>query len=330
MRLVAPAGVTIETRQLPASGAGPAEHRLYVGSEGTLGIVTEAWLRIRRIPTLRSSATVIFRADTSDQAFLKGARAVQQVSQTGLQPANLRLVDGLEVARMTHEQGLDTAAVLLVGFEAASNAQDLTHQLNSTLKICTELGGEVQSGGEHGAGPGRSSGERSGIAGKWGTGFMRGGYTFSAAVLTGVVLNTFETAVTWDRFFGGFHASVLQATRQAIQEHCGYGTVTCRFTHIYPDGPAPYYTVLAEGRSEPVDMRAEQWLKVKEAAMNAIMSHGGTSTHHHSVGKLHRSQYHKELGALYKSTLEAVKRVHDPAWILNPGVLLEAPQRSRL
>merc|ERR1711924_396584 len=95
----------------------------------------------------------------------------------------------------------------------------------------------------------------------------------------------------------------------------------------YPDGPAPYYTILAEGQSEPKDIRAEQWMKIKKAAMDAVMKHGGTSTHHHAVGKLHRSHYHTELGALYKSTLAAVKRVHDPAWVLNPGVLLETPSR---
>jgi alkyldihydroxyacetonephosphate synthase len=327
VRLVTPSGVTVETRQLPASGAGPAEHRLYIGSEGTLGIITEVCLRLRRIPTRRSQATVLFRAETDDAAFLKGARAVQYISQTGLQPANLRLVYGQEMDRITQAGGLDNAAALLVGFEAANDTLDLSHQMAATLQICSDFGGDVLKDSDMQSNQGSA---RSNLASKWGSGFMRGGYTFSAAVLAGAVLNTFETAVTWDRFFDGFHKAVLEATRNAIREHCGAGTVTCRFTHIYPDGPAPYYTILAEGRMHPVDIRAEQWRHVKKAAMDAVMRWGGTCTHHHSVGKLHRPQYHMELGALFSSSLEAVKRVHDPAWVLNPGVLLEVPQKARL
>eukprot|EP00928_Gymnodinium_smaydae_P042147 TRINITY_DN28423_c0_g1_i1.p1 TRINITY_DN28423_c0_g1~~TRINITY_DN28423_c0_g1_i1.p1 ORF type:complete len:578 (+),score=113.14 TRINITY_DN28423_c0_g1_i1:53-1735(+) len=326
IRLVTPGGIT-ETRRVPASGAGPAEHRLYLGSEGTLGIVTEVWLRVRRPPTLRASATVLFRAATGDDAFLKGAKAVQRVAQSGLQPANLRLIDGIEVARITGEQGLDSAAVLLLGLETSEPSEDLDHQLASALHLCEAAGGELAS---QIAAAAAAGGERAGLAGKWGAGFMRGGYAFSAAALTGVVLNTFETAVSWDRFFASFHAEVLKTTRAAIKEHCGSGTVTCRFTHVYPDGPAPYYTVLAEGRHSPVDLRCEQWLKVKESAMAAVMKHGGTCTHHHAVGKLHRRHYHSELGAMYRRSLEAVKRVHDPAWVLNPGVLLDTSGRARL
>lgn len=331
VRLVTPAG-TSETRRLPSSGAGPAEHRLYLGSEGTLGIVTEAWVRLRRIPTFRTTGTIIFRAASADDAFIIGAKAVQQVSQAGLQPANLRLVYGEEVARLTQEEeDLTTAAVLLVGFEEADPAHDLDRMMRAVLEICGRFGGSVSCKGAQQGGLPKvrqgGGGERSGLAGRWGAGFMRGGYKFSAAALFGLVLNTFETAITWDRFFDGFHAEVLAATRNAVKEHCGTGSVTCRFTHVYPDGPAPYYTVLAAGKWQPTDQRAEQWFRVKAAAMEAVMRNGGTATHHHGVGKLHRTHYHTELGTLYRRTLEAIKLAHDPAWVLNPGVLLETPTR---
>eukprot|EP00927_Polykrikos_kofoidii_P072239 TRINITY_DN68380_c0_g1_i1.p1 TRINITY_DN68380_c0_g1~~TRINITY_DN68380_c0_g1_i1.p1 ORF type:complete len:583 (+),score=78.10 TRINITY_DN68380_c0_g1_i1:63-1751(+) len=326
IRLVAPAGTT-ESRRLPASGAGPAEHRLYIGSEGILGIVTEAWVRIRPVPKIRASATVVFRSETGDQAFIEGAQAVRRIAQTGIQPANLRLVYGAEVARTAHEDGLDTAAVLLIGFEAPDETTDLDFQMRAVLQICKDAGGEVPSASAGGSfvRRGKGGGEREGIAGKWGSGFMRGGYMFTVAAAAGGLLNTFETATTWDRFFGGFHTQVLAAVRRALQEHCGGGVVTCRFTHIYPDGPAPYYTIMAPGNTTPSDQRTEQWLKIKRVAMETVMDNGGTSTHHHSVGKLHRSDYHKELGAMFKGTLESVKRAHDPAWVLNPGVLLEPP-----
>merc|ERR1712203_949818 len=103
--------------------------------------------------------------------------------------------------------------------------------------------------------------------------------------------------------------------KKAIEENCGGGVVTCRLTHVYPDGPAPYYTILGAGKTAPTDQRANQWLAIKAAAMQAVMSNGGTATHHHAVGKLHREHYHSELGALFKGTLAAVKSVHDPSWV---------------
>jgi len=322
VRLLSPAGVT-ETRRLPGSGAGPAEHRLYVGSEGTLGVVTEVWLRLRRAPVLRASATILFKGTSDDEAFMAGARAVQRVSQAGLQPANLRLVYGAEIARMAQEADLQNSAVLFVGFETPDEQQDLDTLMRSALGLCEQCGGHVE-GGWPASFVTRGGGQREGIAGKWGTGFMRGGYTFSAAVLAGLILNTFETSVTWDRFFGGFHEEVLAASRKALAEHSDGGVVTCRLTHVYPDGPAPYYTILARTDGD----RVQRWLKTKAAAMDAVMALGGTSTHHHAVGKLHRSHYHRELGALFATTLAAVKTVHDPAWVMNPGVLWE--RRSKL
>jgi len=329
VRLVTPAGTT-ESRRLPGSGAGPAEYRLYLGSEGILGIITEAWVRVLPLPRCRASTAMLFRAATDDEAFVRGARAVKQVAQSGLRPSNLRLVYGQEAATMTKEKNLEASALLLLGFEAAeaSSGPGLEQAMGQAVDLCEALGGEVTGGRPKTFVRQGGGGERDGLQGKWGSGFMRGGYTFSAGAASGLVLNTFETAVTWDRFFGGFHAAVLAATRAAVQRVCGGGVVTCRFTHVYPDGPAPYYTVMAPGALEPTDRRPEQWLEVKKAAMEAVMCHGGTSTHHHSVGKLHRSSYHEELGSLYKATLASVKSVHDPAWILNPGVLLE--RRAKL
>jgi len=259
---------------------------------------------------------------------------VRQVSQSGLQPANLRLVYGEEVARLAQEDGLASTAMLLLGFEGADGSgEHIEAQMRKAVQFCLESGGEIQ--GADASGPfvrSGGTGERGNLAGRWGSGFMKGGYTFSAAAASGFVLNTFETAVTWDRFFNGFHTAVLEATRNAVQKFCGICTVTCRFTHVYPDGPAPYYTVLAAGNSKPEDKRVQQWKGVKAAAMEAVMKHGGTSTHHHAVGKLHRGHYHTELGCLFKGTLEAVKQAHDPAWVMNPGVLLDIqrPKRARL
>jgi alkyldihydroxyacetonephosphate synthase len=134
----------------------------------------------------------------------------------------------------------------------------------------------------------------------------------------GVIAETFETAITWDRF-EEFHAGVGDAARDAVKRVCGVGSLACRFTHVYPDGPAPYYSVLAPGTR---GSELAQWAEIKAAASDAILSLGGTITHHHAVGRDHRAGYERERPELFARALEAAKRALDPAGILNPGVLL--------
>ena len=102
----------------------------------------------------------------------------------------------------------------------------------------------------------------------------------------------------------------------------GAGILTCRFTHVYPDGPAPYFTVFAPGRfgSELV-----MWGEIKAAASEAILAAGGTITHHHAVGRDHRPFYDRQRPAPFAAALAAAKRALDPAGVCNPGVLLPAP-----
>src|SRR5262245_16829046 len=134
-----------------------------------------------------------------------------------------------------------------------------------------------------------------------------------------MVQETFETAVTWDRF-PALHAGVLEAVRRAVEEECGQGVVTCRFAYVYPDGPAPYYTVLAPGRP---GARLQQWAAVKEAASEAILRLGGTITHHHAVGRHHRPWYDRQRPDLFAEALRGAKRVLDPTGIMNPGALID-------
>ena len=173
--------------------------------------------------------------------------------------------------------------------------------------------------GSEAAGVVEETGANEGAAGTWRNAFMRGGFFHDAWVQLGMVNETFETAVTWDAF-ERFHEGVLGATRRAVDEACGQGLVSCRFTHVYPDGPAPYYTVLAPGRP---GAELEQWEAIKSAASEAIIGLGGTITHHHSVGRYHRPWYDRERPALFAEALRAAKRTLDPQGILNPGVLID-------
>src|SRR5213592_2086564 len=138
-------------------------------------------------------------------------------------------------------------------------------------------------------------------------------------VAMGMISETFETAVTWDRF-PAFHEGVTAATEEALRLVCGGGQLTCRFTHVYPDGPAPYYTVIAPGRR---GAELEQWAAIKQAASDAILRLGGTITHHHAVGRHHRPWYDRERPAGFAAALVAAKAALDPAGVLNPGVLID-------
>jgi alkyldihydroxyacetonephosphate synthase len=141
-----------------------------------------------------------------------------------------------------------------------------------------------------------------------------------------VLSETFETAITWDRF-AGFHAAVTGATRSAVarigglpEQGPGAPRVSCRLTHVYPDGAAPYFTVIAPAvRGGEV----EQWDEIKAAASEAIISGGGTITHHHAVGRDHRPWYDRQRPAAFAAGLRAAKAELDPDGLLNPGVLID-------
>ena len=154
----------------------------------------------------------------------------------------------------------------------------------------------------------------------WRNAFIRMPYAKERLILRGVINDTFETSITWDRF-EEFHDAIKAATGNAILEATGRnGEVTCRFTHVYPDGPAPYFTIQALG--EPGKLGA-QWRAIKSAALDAVIANGGTVTHHHAVGRDHRPWYDRQRPPLFAEALRAAKKALDPQGLLNPGVLID-------
>jgi alkyldihydroxyacetonephosphate synthase len=202
-----------------------------------------------------------------------------------------------------------------VAFESADHAPDAW--MARALECARDHGGRAPAD----AGKTRSTdeGAREGAAGAWRRAFLDAPYLRNTIVALGMVSETFETAVTWNHF-ASFHEAVMAATSDAVQRVCGRGTVTCRFTHAYPDGPAPYYTVIAPGRR---GAELEQWAAIKAAAAETILRQGGTITHHHAVGRDHRPWYDRERPDLFAGALRAAKRALDPACVLNPGVLID-------
>lgn len=324
VRMMTPAGL-FETRRLPASGAGPSPERFVLGSEGAFGIITEAWVRVQSRPRWRASASVHFTR------FEDAVLTARMLSQSGLFPSNCRLLDPGEA--MLHQVATDGTSVLLIAFESSDHPVE--PWMERALSIATDLGGDgpepkyttdvVNSIAPRASAlPPPPSTRPKPIehdaddASQWKQAFLVAPYLQSALVSLGVVCDTFETACTWDRF-PALHAAVTKAVDGAMREACGGGIVTCRFTHVYPDGPAPYYTFVAPGRA---GAELEQWAKIKAAASEALIANGATITHHHAVGRLHRPWYEKERSPLFEAALSAAKDRLDPSGILNPGCLL--------
>jgi alkyldihydroxyacetonephosphate synthase len=312
LRVVTPTGI-VETRRLPGSGAGPSPDRMFIGSEGILGIITQAWMRLQNRPTFRASASITF------PTFAAGASAVHAISQTGLYPSNCRLLDPQEA--MTAGAGTGAEAVLVLGFESADHPPDAWTA--RALECCRDHGGNVPEGA--GATRRDQAAGREGAAGAWRQSFLGAPYLRDALIAMGMISETFETAITWDRF-AEFHAGVMQATEDTVRRVCGAGTVSCRFTHVYPDGPAPYYTVIAPARTGG---QISQWAEIKQAASEVLLALGGTITHHHAVGRDHRPWYDRQRPEAFARALRAAKASLDPDGMLNPGVLIDpAPRRA--
>ncbi len=308
VRALTPSG-TWASRRLPGSGAGPSPDRLLVGSEGALGVITEAWVRVQPRPTHRASAGVRF------STFALGVECVRELSQSGLKPSNCRLIDPAE-ARFTMS-GDGTFALLVLGFESTDHAVDFS--MDRALAICAEHGASPVSGvaSESRAPAPRRAG--------WGHG----------AKLSCVPPTCVTSSSPWASSqrrsrppslgiaSRAFHERVMAAARAAAEDVSGVAHVSCRFTHIYPDGPAPYYTVLAPAqRGEEV----EQWAAIKAAVSEVIVAEGATITHHHAVGRDHRPWYDRQRPDPFAAALLGAKAAVDPEGVMNPGVLVDLPR----
>jgi alkyldihydroxyacetonephosphate synthase len=291
VRALTPRGVW-ESRRLPGSGAGPSPDRMLIGSEGILGVITEAWVRVQEAPRFKESAAVLFGG------FEQGAEAVRALTQTRLFPTNCRLLDPGEAALTGAAPGGE--ALLVLGFEGSG---EVTTQMEQAVGLCVEAGGRRRE-------------KRGESEGAWRDAFLQAPYLRDTLIAAGVLAETFETAITWDRF-DAFVAEVRERAAAALGPD---GRVTVRITHAYPDGAAPYFTVLAPARR---GSELEQWDEVKAAASEAIQAAGGTITHHHAVGRDHRPWYDRQRPDRFADALRAAKAAVDPHGILNPGVLVD-------
>jgi len=245
---------------------------------------------------------------------------VRTISQAALFPTNCRLLDAGEAALSAGVT--DGTSLLVLGFESADHPVDAW--IARAVEIARDQGGSLPEPPTitgpppeeaPTAAPDRAGQE--GAVGAWRNSFLRAPYTRDALIRMSVIVETFETACTWDRF-DELHAGVTESVTAAVNEVCGFGMMTCRFTHVYPDGPAPYFSVYAPGRA---GSEVAMWDEIKVAAAEALARHGGTITHHHAVGRDHDPWYRRQRPDVAGRAIAAMKRELDPAGVLNPGVI---------
>lgn len=309
MTVVTPTG-TLETRRLPGSGAGPSADRFFLGSEGALGIITRAWMRVQARPTFRASATFRFKD------FYRAAEAARGLAQSGLFPSNCRLLDASEA--LINGVGDGVHCFLLVSFESADHPKE--PWLVRATELCRDAGGETVDKAEAALATAEIEGADGslGAADRWRKMFLRGPYLRDALARMGLIIETFETAVVW-RDFQAFHRRVKEAALEAATRVCGSAVVSSRVTHVYPDGAAPYFTVIAPAKP---GSQVAQWDEIKAAVSNVLLDAGGTITHHHAVGRDHHRWYARQRPKPFARVLAAAKRELDPMGILNPGVII--------
>jgi alkyldihydroxyacetonephosphate synthase len=312
VRLATPRGELVLGGRSPASAAGPRLLDVVVGSEGALGIITEATLRVAPRPTAKRYAAWFF------PSFHAGSEALRGLAQEvgpGLLPDVCRLSDeeetrvnlalagrsGAVLQRYGRARGLEEPALVVLVWEGTDSAA-LKHRQSVCERVLGREGGRRL--------PGR-------VARAWEKGRFAGPYLRDELMGRRILVDTLETATTWERL-GALHAAVGSAIRASLADGGRGVVVMCHVSHVYATGASLYFTFVAGETADPL----AQWRAVKSAATEAIVAGGGTITHHHGVGVDHAPWLGAEIGDLGLDVLRAIKTELDPTGILNPGKLI--------
>ena len=307
MRVVSPFGVG-ESRRLPGSGAGPSPDRLFLGSEGILGVITEAWMRLQDRPRWRAAASVHF-AD-----YERAVAASRAIAQAALYPANCRLLDPMEA--LINAGTSSAGGVLVLGFESADHP--VSHSMERAVELCRDHGGDVPDPVRYTDGVDAVA--RRSAAATWRDSFLRMPYQRDALASRSMIVETFETACTWDRFPSAAPGRRGSRNRGARVGRGGGCSPAASATCIRTDRHRTSACTPRDGQARP----SQQWDQIKAAVSDALDSNGATITHHHAVGRDHRAWYDQQRPDMFATALSAAKAALDPAGILNPGVLIGA------
>ena len=318
--IVSPTG-TWETRSsIPHSSTGPDLNHVVAGSEGTMGIITEATVKIHELPAARDFRGYLFRT------FADGANAVREMNQAEVPLAMVRLSDAEETRFLLQFRSLgeptstfkelvksalalggwdDETCLMLVGCEGPA-AHVATGVYHSGL-ICVKNGG-IPVGAK--------------VGDNWYKNRFEMPYLRDPMLDRGCAVDTLETSTTWSKA-GLLHRKVTAALEDAIARVAPWANagaiVMCHISHSYHDGCSLYFTFVFP---QAAGKEMEQWLEIKRTASDVISAHGAAISHHHGVGMDHMRWLEAEKSALGLGMLRAARDHVDPKGIMNPGKLL--------
>jgi alkyldihydroxyacetonephosphate synthase len=294
LEVVLPDGSVLRTRETPRASAGPDLRQLFLGSEGTLGVVTQVTFSVRRRAEARRTQAFHFAG------LREGLEAVRCLLAAGWRPPVVRLYDASESKRQFPAFCPEGRALLLLLHEGP--APLVAAQASAATRTCDAASGvEADPGAvdhwlEH----------RNRVPG------------FRGFLEKGIVLDTIEVAATWRRV-----ADVYDRVVASLREVEGILAASAHSSHSYRSGTNLYFTFAARPaeRARMPEVYAECWQRTLEATLAA----GGGIAHHHGIGRVRREALRQELGPAGVAILRALKRTLDPDGLLNPGVLIPDP-----
>lgn len=340
LEIALPDGRLVRQRAVPARAAGPDWRHLFMGSEGVLGVITSAAMKIHRLPEGRAFASYLF------PDLVSGLETFRELLQRGARPAVMRLYDEIDTFLAgsagagawpsgSAPSGGGDAAGLIESFYEAARGAGIATPLRFLVGGGLSLSGvwnrllglvpkeykcilvfegsperceiEKQIAAELAVARGaKDLGE--GPAKEWMGRRYAAGYRQSAVYDNFAFVDTLEVAATWDRL-----ARLYLSVRGALSRHA---LVMAHFSHAYPEGCSICFTFLGAGVSRESSQQryAETW----KDALAAAHSAGGTISHHHGVGLGKQAFLEKEHGAALR-ILRAAKDFLDPAGMMNPG-----------
>lgn len=302
----------LEIKPVPASAAGPDLREMLLGSEGRLGIITQAKVRVRRLPEAESFFGAFF------PSWEQGSEAVRAIVQNELPVSMLRLSNPLETettlilsgkswVRLA-DRGLrmigygDTRCLMIFGITGSTRLFKRTQR--EAAALCRKYGGLFV-----GAVVGHA----------WEKSRFLAPYLRNTLWESGIALDTLETALPWTQVRAAARA-IPQAIVEAMSKHNEQVLAFAHLSHVYRDGASIYTTYLFRRTAEP-DELLRRWREMKHQASLTLQKYGGTISHQHGVGMDHALYLPAEKGALGMDALHAVCKSFDPDGMMNPGKL---------
>lgn len=291
LEVVLPDGSIIRTRETPRAAAGPDLRQIFMGSEGTLGVITEVTFSLRLLPEASLGQAFHFAA------FADGLEAIRQLMRAGWRPPVVRLHDASESQRGFAQWCPPGRHLMLLLHEGAASAMRV--QIDAVASLCAAGGGQATDA----AAVDHWLEERNKVP------------SFRALNEQGLVVDTIEVACTWDRV-----ARLYEAVTRSVREVPGVLLSSAHSSHSYRSGTNLYFTFAAHAgqRQRMPDVYRECW----DRTMRTCVELGAGIAHHHGIGRVRRDRLPDEIGATGVELLRTLKRALDPDWLLNPGALI--------